>query len=171
MQNVSWFNLFPRPSGCQQSMNKRGCPQQLEWGKKQNDRGICFIREVLWCRPLRRTNARAPTTKPEEMHSLHHTLEQRRIFQQSKVMCCMDFGVVSMHFEIRSAARQGCALSPTFFKWIIDWILAQALQAYPGESINTILHASCISLNQTRSNECREVEVPLEAFHHQSRQA
>ncbi len=39
----------------------------------------------------------------------------------------------SMLFEIRSGVRQGCALFPTRF--IIDWILGQALQDYPGVQV------------------------------------
>ncbi len=40
-------------------------------------------------------------------------------------------GSDSVPLEIRSGVRQGCALSPTFFNNIIDWILRQALQDYP----------------------------------------
>ncbi len=36
-------------------------------------------------------------------------------------------GSDSMPFEIRSGVRQGCALSPTLFNYIIDWILGKAL--------------------------------------------
>ncbi len=36
----------------------------------------------------------------------------------------------SMPFEIRSSVRQRCAISPTLFNCIIDWILCQALQDY-----------------------------------------
>ncbi len=39
-------------------------------------------------------------------------------------------GSDSVPFEIRSGVRQGCAVSPTLFNYIIDWILGQALQDY-----------------------------------------
>ncbi len=38
----------------------------------------------------------------------------------------------SMSFEIRFAVRKECALSPTLFNYIDDWIYDQALQDYPG---------------------------------------
>ncbi len=47
-----------------------------------------------------------------------------------------------MPFEIRSGFRQGCALSPTLFIYIIDWILRQALQDYPGIQVGANVHVS-----------------------------
>ncbi len=49
-------------------------------------------------------------------------------------------GSDSMPFEIRSGVRQGCALSPTLFNYIIDWILRQALQDYPGVQVGANVH-------------------------------
>ncbi len=46
----------------------------------------------------------------------------------------------SMPFDIRSGVRQGCALSPTLFNYIIDWILCQALQDYPGVQVGADIH-------------------------------
>ncbi len=45
-----------------------------------------------------------------------------------------------MPFVIRSGVRQGCALSPTRF--IIDWILGQPLQDYPGVQVGANVHVS-----------------------------
>ncbi len=45
-----------------------------------------------------------------------------------------------MPFEIRSGVRQGCALSPTLFNYIIDWILGQAPQDYPGVQVGATVH-------------------------------
>ncbi len=47
-----------------------------------------------------------------------------------------------MPFEIRSGVRQGCALSPTLFNYIIDGILGQALQDYPGVQVGATVHVS-----------------------------
>ncbi len=47
-----------------------------------------------------------------------------------------------MPFEIRSGVRQGCALSPTLFNYIIDWILRKALQDYPGVQVGANVHVS-----------------------------
>ncbi len=47
-----------------------------------------------------------------------------------------------MPFEIRSGVRQGCALSPTLFNCIIDWILGQALQDYSGVQSEANIHVS-----------------------------
>ncbi len=47
-----------------------------------------------------------------------------------------------MPFEIRSGVRQGCALSPTLFNYIIDWILGQALQDYPGVQVGANVYVS-----------------------------
>ncbi len=47
-----------------------------------------------------------------------------------------------MSFEIRSGVRQGCALSATLFNYIIDWILHQALQDYPGVQVGANVRMS-----------------------------
>ncbi len=47
-----------------------------------------------------------------------------------------------MPFEIRSGVRQGCALSPTLFNYIIDWILGQAQKDYPGVQVGATVHVS-----------------------------
>ncbi len=47
-----------------------------------------------------------------------------------------------MPFEIRSGAQQGCALSPTLFNNILDWILGQALQDCPGVQVGATVHVS-----------------------------
>ncbi len=47
-----------------------------------------------------------------------------------------------MPFKIRSGVRQGCALSPTLFNYIIDWILGQALQDYPAVQVGATVHVS-----------------------------
>ncbi len=41
-----------------------------------------------------------------------------------------------------SGVRQGCALSPTLFNYIIDWILDQASQDYPGVQVGANVHVS-----------------------------
>ncbi len=51
-------------------------------------------------------------------------------------------GSDSMPFEIRSGVRQGCVVSPTLFNYIIDWILCQALQDYPGAQVGANVHVS-----------------------------
>ncbi len=48
----------------------------------------------------------------------------------------------SMAFEIRSGVRQGCGFSPTLLNYIIDWILHQALQDYPGVQVGANVHVS-----------------------------
>ncbi len=47
-----------------------------------------------------------------------------------------------MPFEIRSGVRQGCALSPALFNYIIDWILGQVMQDYPGVQIGANVYVS-----------------------------
>ncbi len=49
-----------------------------------------------------------------------------------------------MPFEIRSGVRQECALSPTLFNYIIDWILGQGLQDYTGVQVGANVHVSDI---------------------------
>ncbi len=49
-------------------------------------------------------------------------------------------GSDSMPIETRSGARQGCALSPTLFNNITDWILGQALQDYPWVQVGANAH-------------------------------
>ncbi len=51
-------------------------------------------------------------------------------------------GSDSMPFEIRSGVRQGCALYPTLFNYIIDWILGKALQDYPWVRVGAYVHVS-----------------------------
>ncbi len=45
-----------------------------------------------------------------------------------------------MPFKIRSGVRKGCALSPTLFNDMIDWILDQALQDYPWAQVGANAH-------------------------------
>ncbi len=45
-----------------------------------------------------------------------------------------------MPFEIRSGVQQGCALSPTLFNYITDWISGQALQDYPQVQVGANIH-------------------------------
>ncbi len=47
-----------------------------------------------------------------------------------------------MPFEIHSGVRQKCALSHRIFNYIIDWILGQALQNYPGVQVGANVHLS-----------------------------
>ncbi len=47
-----------------------------------------------------------------------------------------------MPFEVRSDVRHGCALSHTLFNKIIDCILSQGLQDYPGVQFGANVHAS-----------------------------
>ncbi len=49
-------------------------------------------------------------------------------------------GSDSMPFEILSGVRQECALSPILFNYIIDLILGQALQDYPGVQVGANVH-------------------------------
>ncbi len=51
-------------------------------------------------------------------------------------------GSDSMPLEIRSGFRKGCALSPTLFNYIIDWILGQSLQDYSGVQVGANVHVS-----------------------------
>ncbi len=51
-------------------------------------------------------------------------------------------GSDSMPFEIRSGVRHGGALSPTLYKYTLDWILGQALQDYPGVQVGANVHVS-----------------------------
>ncbi len=47
-----------------------------------------------------------------------------------------------MPSEIRSGFRQCCALSSNLFNYIIDWILGQALQDYPGVQVGANAYVS-----------------------------
>ncbi len=47
-----------------------------------------------------------------------------------------------VYFEIHSAIRQGCALTPSLFNYSIDWILGQALQNYSGVYVIINVHVS-----------------------------
>ncbi len=53
-----------------------------------------------------------------------------KVYYLSTTMKVRASGSNFMPFEIGSGVRQGCALSPTLFNYIIDWILRQALQDY-----------------------------------------
>ncbi len=72
----------------------------------------------------------------------------------------------SMSFEIRSGVRQGCALSPDFFNYIIDCILGQALQNYPGVQVGASVHMSNLAYADDiviRSSNYSEMQGLLEA--------
>ncbi len=62
-------------------------------------------------------------------------LRLMKAYYSSTKMKVRASGSDSMPFEIRSGVRQGCTLSPTLFNYIIDWILGQALQDYPGVQV------------------------------------
>ncbi len=65
-----------------------------------------------------------------------------KAYYSSTKMKARASGSDSMPFEVRSGVRQGCALSPTLFTYIIDWILGQALQDYPGIQVGATVHVS-----------------------------
>ncbi len=71
-----------------------------------------------------------------------------------------------MSFEICSGAQHGCALSPTFFDCIIDWILGQALQGYTGVLVGTNVTVSYLASADDiviLSNRYREMQDLFEA--------
>ncbi len=47
-----------------------------------------------------------------------------------------------MPFEVRSGVRQGCALSPTLFNYIMNWILGQVLRDYRGVQVGVNVYVS-----------------------------
>ncbi len=75
-------------------------------------------------------------------------------------------GSCSLSFEIRSGVRQGCALSPTRFNSIIDLILSQALQGYPGIQVGMNVHVYDLAYADDvvlLSNSYREMQGLLQA--------
>ncbi len=73
-----------------------------------------------------------------------------------------------MSFEIRSGVRQGCALSPTLFNYIIDWILGQA-QVYPGVQVGANVHVFDLAYAEDiviLSSSYSEIQGLLEAVNH-----
>ncbi|MDY6930075.1 MAG: reverse transcriptase family protein [Pseudomonadota bacterium] len=42
------------------------------------------------------------------------------------------YGQESRPFRIVTGVRQGCALSPTLFNYVVDWVLSHALESHPG---------------------------------------
>ncbi len=81
-------------------------------------------------------------------------------------------GADSLHFETRSGTRQGWALAPTLFNYIIDWILGEALQGYPGFLVGTNIHVShlvyaddIVLLNNSYWEAClKQLMVMLQQF-------
>ncbi len=65
-----------------------------------------------------------------------------RAYYSSTKMKIWACGSDSLSFKIRSGVQQGCALSLTIFNYIIDWILGQALQDYPGIQVGAYVHVS-----------------------------
>ncbi len=72
-----------------------------------------------------------------------------RAYYSSPKMKVRVSGSDSMHFEIRSGVRQGCALSPNLFNYIIDWILGQALHDNPGVQVGAKVHVSDLTMPAT----------------------
>ncbi len=74
----------------------------------------------------------------------------------------------SVPFEICSSVRQGCAFSPTLFNYIIDWILGQTLQVYPGAQVGAngqVADRAYADDIMTLSGNYREMQDMLEAVH------
>ncbi len=65
-----------------------------------------------------------------------------KAYYESTKMMVRASGSESMPFEIHSGVRQGCALSPILFDYIIEWILGQALQDYPGVQVGANVRVS-----------------------------
>ncbi len=72
-----------------------------------------------------------------------------KAYYSSTKMMVRASGSDSLPFEFRSGVRQGCALSPTLFNYIIDWILGQALQDYPGVQVGANIHVSDLAIPTT----------------------
>ncbi len=75
-------------------------------------------------------------------------------------------GSDSMPFEIRSGGRKGCALSPTRFSYIIDWILVQSLQDYPWVQVGANIHEFNLAYADDiviLSSSCSKMQGLLEA--------
>ncbi len=71
-----------------------------------------------------------------------------------------------MPFEIRSGDRHGCVLSPTLFNYVMDWILRQALQDYPGVQVGANVHVSELAYTDdivVLSSSCSQMQGMLEA--------
>ncbi len=79
-----------------------------------------------------------------------------------------------MPLEIRSGVRQRCALSPTLFNYIIDWVLGQAVQDYPGVQVGANVHVSDLAYTDDiviLSSRYREMQGLLEAVNRQPQQS
>ncbi len=73
-----------------------------------------------------------------------------------------------MPLEISSGVRQRCALSPNLFNYIIDWILGQALQDYPGVQVRANVHVSDLAFADDSvilSSSYSEMQSLLEAVY------
>ncbi len=57
-------------------------------------------------------------------------------------MCRPRHRLGQVPFEIRSGVQQGCTLSPTLFNYLIDSVLDQARQDYPGVQVGAKVHVS-----------------------------
>ncbi len=89
-----------------------------------------------------------------------------RAYYTSTKMKVRASGRDSMPFEIRSGVRQGCALSHTLFNKIIDCILSQGLQDFPGVQVGANVNVSDLAYgdyNVIISSSYGELQGLLEA--------
>ncbi len=71
--------------------------------------------------------------------------------------------VDSISFEFRSGVRKGCALSPQPSNYIIDLILVQALQDYPGVQFGANVHVFDLAYADDIASSYRGMHGLLEA--------
>ncbi len=109
-----------------------------QWSSQQTT-AMCFVNFAAAFHSVDRDSIWRIMAADEMPAKLSRLIKEYNASTKAKVRAT---GGDSLSFEIQPGVRQGCAPSPTLFNYIINRILDEALEGYPGIQVGTNANVS-----------------------------